>query len=177
MLARPTAVNVCTSPVKIVTQKAAIYTVTNGLIVNGTAAQFLTNTCLQPSIPYYAQMFDNTHRMVYADNWYFPVLSVSNIDVGTLQDAAIAAVGQTNSTATPIIVAIPTPIVATPAGQQTIIQPGGTYLVINNLSTSNLLLTGPLGGVGTVTFAAKAAAGTGASTPVCQTGHTCTNQQ
>jgi hypothetical protein len=144
MLARPTAVNVCTSPVKIVTQKAAIYTVTNGLIVGGTAAQFLTNTCLQPSIPYYAQMFDNTHRMVYADNWYFPVLSVSNIDVGTLQDAAIAAVGQTNSTATPIIVAIPSPIVGSPGGQQTITQPGSTQLVVNNLTVTNLTVSGTL---------------------------------
>jgi len=90
-LARPTAVNLCSNPPSIVAQSLAIYKVQNGVIVNGSQASFLSNACMTPSIPYYVQMFNTSNARVYVDNWYFPFLNVTSIDVGTLSDVGFAS--------------------------------------------------------------------------------------
>lgn len=135
-LARPTAINICTNPPAIVAQQPAIFNVVNGAIVNGTWAQFISNSCLSPSVPYYAQLFDTKHVRVYADNWFFPLSDLGNIDVGTFADVGFQTTTGTQSTATPIVVAIPLAIVSNPAGQQTVTQPNSTSLIINNLTVT-----------------------------------------
>jgi len=152
-LTKPTALNICTDPYSIVVQKEAKFQVVNGLIVNGTSAKFITNACLTPSIPYYVQMFDTQQRQVYADNWWLPRANVANVDVALLHDVGYytsSGTGQqtgTNSTATPIIVAIPGAIISNPAGTQTITQPSGTSLIVNNLTvTGTFIASGTLSG-------------------------------
>jgi len=65
--------------------------------------------------------------------------------------SALSVLGQTttgtNSTATPIVVAVPQAIVSTPAGNQTVTQPGSTALSVNNLTvTGTLAYTGAFAG-------------------------------
>lgn len=88
-LARPTAANVCTNPVSIVSQKLVKYQIVNGVIVNGTSAQFLSNTCLNPSVPYFVQIFDKNNVRTYVDNWFFTRNGVTNVDVGTFKDVGM----------------------------------------------------------------------------------------
>lgn len=143
-LTKPSAVNLCTNPVSVVAQKMARFSIVNGAIQGGTSAQFLTTACLTPSIPYFAQIYDTNNALVYSDNWYLPAINVANIDVGTLSDVGIGSgSGQSttgsNSTATPIVVAIPSAIISTPSAEQDITQPGGSVLKVNNLTVTNVL--------------------------------------
>jgi hypothetical protein len=117
------------------------------------ATALLPTPCLSPSIPYFVSVSDSFKRPVYADNWYIPQTLGATVDVGTMGDVKLAS---------GITVAVPLAIISTPAGNQTITQPGSTALSINNLTVTGIFIaSGTLsasitGNAATATYATTA---------------------
>lgn len=159
-LPRSTVVNTCVSPAQVIPFAPIIIFVRTGTFPS---TQLLPTSCLSPSIPYYVDVKDASGAELYTDNWFVPKLLGATIDVGTLSAVKLAA---------GITVSVPSAIVGTPAGNQTITQPAGTSLSINNLTVTGALTTGSLpylpltGGTMTGTlFGSLAAFGTSLSLP------------
>lgn len=137
-----TAVNTCSSPVQVVPVTPKVVSVADGVL--GTASGFIPTSCLQPSVPYHVLFMDNTGKVVANNDWY--VAEEGTTGEMNIGDMVISNFGG------PIVVSVPTPILASPSGSQTITQPTGTSLSVNNLVvTSNCSGCGlPLSG-GTLT--------------------------
>jgi hypothetical protein len=109
-------------------------------VINGIfpSTQLLPTPCLSPSIPYFVSVTDTTHKPIYTDNWYIPQTLSGAVNVGEMGEVKLAS---------GITVAVPLAIISTPLGNQTITQPAGTYLTVNNLTvTGSLTTSGGLSG-------------------------------
>ena len=155
-LAKSTVVNTCVSPVQVMPFPGVTIKVTNGVF---TPTQLLPTPCLSPSLPYYITVKDSTGKQIYSDNWYLPSLEGGVVNVGTMGSVQLAS---------GITVSVPVAIVGTPSGNQTITQPVGTSLTVNNLTVTGIfsgtISSGCLGGntvlngcTGATTSAAAAA--------------------
>lgn len=136
-LAKPTVINTCSSPAQVIPAPSSRVIVTDSVL---TPVQLVPTSCLQPSLPYYVQLFDSTGTLIYTDNWYIPRSADGNTYIGTLTSVQYAA---------GITVSLPQAIVSTPVGTQNIVQPAGTTLHINNATIDNLTGGGGTGNVGT----------------------------
>lgn len=132
-LAKSTIVNVCTTPATVIPFPGVTVKIVNGVF---TPTSLISTECLSPRLPFYVQIKDKNGRVLVTDNWYVPHVSGPFADVGTLGETQMAA---------GINVAVPLAIVSTPAGNQTVTQPPGTSLSVNNLTvTGNFAFSGTL---------------------------------
>ena len=129
-LAKSSIVNICMTPAQVVPFTPVTVKVTNGVFPT---TQLFPTSCLSPRIPYYIQVYSATNQPVYSDNWYIPQTTTGDVDVGDLSTVQMAS---------GITVSVPLAIVSTPVGNQTITQPPGTALSVNNL-----IVTGTFGGI------------------------------
>src|SRR5579885_2306587 len=122
--------NICTPPpFQVVPNTASTYQLQNGTIVNGGSALFTVTDCLSPRVPYYIEVYDAQNHLIYGDNWYIkPPNGATSMDVGLLSSTGFAG---------PITLSVPQAIVWNPTGNQTITQPVGTSLSVNNLTVTN----------------------------------------
>jgi hypothetical protein len=123
-LSRPTVVNICTLPVQVINSPTSSIPIVNGV---ATPTAVLSTDCLQPKLPYAITLRDARGSPIYSDNWYVPALSSGVFDIGSLIQTNYAA---------GVTVSLPSAIVGTPAGNQTITQPGGTVLSVNLFQVS-----------------------------------------
>lgn len=136
--------NICTTPYTTVPRGPITFTVTNGVIVNGSTAKLITQDCMSPRSAYYISLYNQQNKMLFADNWYLRqqaiVNSVRAQDVGALVEQGFSG---------PIQVAIDQAVVTNPVGNQTITQPAGTNLIINSaICTGTCIGFGGGGGSG-----------------------------
>ena len=176
--------NICTTPYQVVPRGPVTYTVTNGVIVNGATANFISQDCMKPRYAYYVELYNTQNKLLFSDNWYFkqqPTVDGSRLqDIGTLVDTYFNSAPQTATASSPvgflkkmlgvkpkavktaaapvglsgpITVAIQQAVTTNPLGNQTINQPGGTNLIINNaICTGTCTGFGGGGGGGSVTL-------------------------
>jgi hypothetical protein len=148
-LTKSSVVDTCTTPPSIVPMPGVTVHVTGGVFP---ATVLLPTSCLQPRLPYYVQVTDSLHRPVYSDNWYIPQTTSGTVSIGTLGDVQMAS---------GITVSVPLAIISNPVGNQTITQPGGTSLTVNNL-----VVTGSFSVTGTFSAGTVSATTVSASTSV-----------
>jgi len=129
-LARSTVTNICVTPVQVVPFTPIAVAIKNGVF---TPTNMYATDCLAPRLPYYVVLKNSTGGTVLTDNWYVPQTTNGTVNVGNLSTVQMA---------TAINVAVPQAIISTPPGVQTITQPTGTYLVVNNLQVTNSLIYG-----------------------------------
>lgn len=124
----------CGGPAEISPTYQVKITVTAGALVS--PPSIYGNDCMLPSGSFYNITFlDTNGNIVFTDRWQ---LSGSSVDIGTIVSVVIT--GTTQSLGTPSIV------FTIPTGNQTITQPGGTALSINNFIVTGSF-TLPNGGV------------------------------
>lgn len=115
-LARASAMNTCTTPASMVGNSPTNIPVVNG-VLQGTGYNFVPTYCLSPSVSYYVQLLDKSYRTIFTDNWYLTYPSGGIIDVGSMVKSNFGG---------PVVVAVPSPIIASPSASQSITQPAGT---------------------------------------------------
>lgn len=123
-LAKSTVVDVCVSPAQVVPFSPLVVKVSAGTF---TPTQLYPTSCLSPRIPYYVQVKDAAGSLLFSDNWYIPQTTSGVVDIGTLGSTQLAS---------GITVSVPLAIISTPSGNQTITQPTGTALTVNNLTVT-----------------------------------------
>jgi hypothetical protein len=106
---------------------ASTIPVVNGVV--SSTAVYATD-CLAPRLPYVAQIVDKNGLTIYTDNWYLPRTTSGDVDVGTLSGVELKPA---------IDVSAPPTILAKPPSDQTITQPGSTFLKVNRLQVLDLL--------------------------------------
>jgi hypothetical protein len=121
-LARATALDTCASPTYIVRKAEVNIPVVAGVVTS--TAQFVPTYCLVPSVPYYVQIYDSNNNLLESANWYVTPDSTGTMSVDNMVLANFGG---------PIVVAVPEPVVTAPIGNQTVVQPDGTWLNINRL--------------------------------------------
>lgn len=126
-------VTVCAS-VDVPIEKVAGNVKTAIPVVNGviTPKNLFVTSCLKPSIAYHVVYVDAKKGPVSQDNWYIPDTADATIDVG--QFATVHFQG-------PITLSVPGAVILNPTGNQTVTQPTGTALIVNNLTvTGNMTI-------------------------------------
>jgi hypothetical protein len=124
-LTKASLVNACVSPAQVVPFPGLLVKVTAGVFA---PTHLLPTSCLTPRLPYYVQVKDAHQRVLFSDNWYIPQTVSGTVDIGMLGSVQLAS---------GITVSVPLALISTPVGNQTIAQPSGTNLTINNLIVSN----------------------------------------
>lgn len=125
----------CGGPAEIVPNTLIRITVVNGVMQS--PPSIYGNDCMLPNGVYYIVRFiDNNGNLLFTDRW---VITGASIDIGTIQSVVIT--GTTTSLGGAGLV------LTQPLTQQTVTQPGTTYLVVNRLQVTESLF-GPLGDQG-----------------------------
>lgn len=124
--------NICSTPFKPVPTMFATYPIVNGIVTGLSGANFLSQDCMSPRIPYYVEVADTNNIVKGSDNWYIPRTVSGSVDIGNMQEQHFGG---------PITVAIPYGIISTPSVSQSITQPAGTsftfYGIVNFAGTAN----------------------------------------
>ncbi len=132
-LTKASVLDICTATPTLVGNSPTKINVING-VVQPTAASFIPTPCLKPSIPYYAQIFKKgNNTATVQDNWYFPVSFNNTIDIGNMVSSNFGG---------PVVVSVPSPIIAAPSASQTVTQPVGTSFTFNGTVNFNGVTTG-----------------------------------
>lgn len=128
--------NICTTPYKPVPTMYQTYPIVNGVVTGLSTANFLSQDCLMPRVPYYVEVSDTNNIVQSMDNWYLPRSINGVVDIGQMEEERFAG---------PITVAVPQAIIANPSGNQTVTQPPGTSFtfigVVNLTGTVNFTST------------------------------------
>jgi hypothetical protein len=129
--------NICTPPPFLIVPTINMsYPIVNGVAQTLASANYLSQDCLTPRIPYYVEVSDQNNQLLYGDNWYIPRPLGGIVDIGALAHENFGG---------PITVAIPYGIISTPSVNQSITQPVGTsftfYGTVNFAGTVNYTST------------------------------------
>lgn len=86
--------------------------------------------CTSPVWPYEVRLYDNTHNLLFRNDWYLASLAGAVIDVGTMFPAMMMQ----SSTG---VVVVPKAVVQTPSGDQSVTQATGTSFSVIGPSSFN----------------------------------------
>jgi hypothetical protein len=130
------AVNTCSTPAKVIPTATSRIAIVNGTLQGGSVA-FVETSCLSPALAYWVKVYDQNKSLLYTDNWYLIATATNPTSV------AVDSMDPVFYQQPPVLVSLPGPVVKSPTGNQTIMQPDGTSLLIDSPShTAALGLNG-----------------------------------
>jgi hypothetical protein len=122
----------CGGPIEIVPSQEVTVNVLNGALV--APPSIYGNDCILPQNTYYNVRFlDNRGNIIFTDRW---IISGASINIGTIVSVVVSGLTTTLGSVGLVF--------TTPTGDQTINQPAGSFLHVNNLDVTTKL-TGPGG--------------------------------
>jgi hypothetical protein len=119
----------CGGPVLVVPTQQVMVKIVNGAISNGPITLYGSDCTLPQGIPYVVVAKDNNGNTLFTDEWMITG-TVSNL--GT--EVSVSPTSQGG------LIGVSDPIIGNPAVGQTVTQPAGTYLSINNLDVTGTLV-------------------------------------